>query len=200
MAMAFQKMLERFGLMDKIHAVNTDNALPNDKQMTKLTVLDNSFEKDNHVRCFNHTMQLSAKTLLAPFNTAISQKATQDDKMPEEDDDQLILEGDDEDEEEDNAQGSEDEDDGIGELDELSESEQAGVLKSTAVVRETVTMVRNHETENVRFLDTLLIVGYPNRYDNLHLRSFIQQQLPFLRGATPARNSTSRRGSSLVTL
>ena len=150
MAMAFQKMLERFGLMDKIHAVNADNASPNDKQMTKLAVLDNSFEKDNHVRCFNHTMQLSAKTLLVPFNTAISQKATQDDEMPEEDDDQLILEGDDEDE--DDAQGSEDEDDGIDELDELSESERAGVLKSTAVVRETVTKVRNHETKNVRIL------------------------------------------------
>ena len=95
MALAFQKMLARFGLTEKIHAVNADNAMANDKQTIKLNALPNSFEKENCVRCFNHTLQLSAKALLAPFNPAISQKATQDDEMPEEgDDDQLLLEDD----------------------------------------------------------------------------------------------------------
>jgi hypothetical protein len=146
MAAAFQKMLERFGLTDKIHAVNADNASANNKLTAKLAALDNSFEKDNHVRCFNHTMQLSAKTLLAPFNTAISQKATQDDEMPEEEDDQPTPDEDeddedDEDDEEDDAQRADDEDDGIDELGELSESERAGILESTAAVRETVTKV-----------------------------------------------------------
>jgi hypothetical protein len=144
-------MVERFSLTEKIHAVNADNASANNKLTAKLTTLDNSFEKDNHVRCFNHTMQLSAKTLLAPFNTAISQKATQDDEMPEEDDDQLVPEEDDEDDEEIDAECADDEDDGIDKLDEPSESERAGVLESTAVVHDTVTKVRYHKAENICF-------------------------------------------------
>ena len=160
MAVAFQKMLERFGLTKKIHTVNADNASANNKLMAKLDASDNSFEKDNHVRCFNHTMQLSAKTLLAPFNTAISQKATQDGEMPEEDDDRPTLEEDEdnednEDNEEDDAQCANDEDDGIDELGELSESERAGVLESTAAVRETVTKVCYLEAENVRIFALL---------------------------------------------
>ena len=75
MAVAFQEMLKRFGLTEKIHALNADNATSNDKQTTKLDALPNSFEEENRVRCFNHTMQLSAKSLLAPLNPAISQKA-----------------------------------------------------------------------------------------------------------------------------
>lgn len=82
MALAFQQMLERFGLTNRIHAVNADNATANDKQTIKLDSLDNLFKEENRVRCFNHTLQLSAKALLAPFNTAISHKATQDDVMP----------------------------------------------------------------------------------------------------------------------
>jgi hypothetical protein len=161
MAVAFQRMLERFGLTKKIHAVNTDNASANDKQTAKLAASDNSFKKDNHVRCFNHTMQLSAKALLASFNTAISQKATQDGEMPEEDDDQPTPEQDDDDEddeddEEDDAQCANDEDDGIDKLGELSESKQAGVLESTAAVRETVTKVCYLDTENVRITDCWL--------------------------------------------
>jgi hypothetical protein len=153
MAMAFQEMLEWFGLTEKIHALNADNATSNDKQTTKLDALPNSFEEENRVRCFNHTMQLSAKSLLVPLNPAISQKATQDDEMPEEDEDQPLLEDDaedeDDDDDEENVEEDNDADDGINELEELSEDEQAQVLKNTAEVRETVTKVSHHETENV---------------------------------------------------
>jgi hypothetical protein len=76
MALAFQRMLKWFSLTEKIHAVNADNAMANDKQMTKLDSLNNSFEAANCVCCFNHTLQLSTKALLAPFNPAISCKAT----------------------------------------------------------------------------------------------------------------------------
>ena len=72
MANAFQDMLNRFGLTEKILAVNADNATSNDTQTTKLDQLDNSFEEENRVRCFNHTLQLSAKSLLKPFNMALS--------------------------------------------------------------------------------------------------------------------------------
>ena len=64
MAKAFQNMLEHFGLTQKILAFNADNATANDKQTTKLGALDNSFNEANRVRCFNHTLQLSAKALL----------------------------------------------------------------------------------------------------------------------------------------
>ena len=155
MAVAFQRMLKWFGLTKKIHAVNTDNASANNKLTAKLAASDNSFEKDNHVWCFNHTMQLSAKTLLTPFNTAISRKATQDGEMPEQDDDRPTPEQDEddkdnEDNEEDDAQCADDGDDGIDELGELSESERAGVLESTAAVRDMVTKVCYLDTENVR--------------------------------------------------
>ena len=49
MALAFQRMLEQFGLTKKIHAVNVDNVMANDKQTTKLDPLNNSFEAANHV-------------------------------------------------------------------------------------------------------------------------------------------------------
>ena len=150
MALAFQDMLEQFGLTEKIHAINADNATPNDKQTTKLAALKNSFKEENRVRCFNHTLQLSAKSLLAPFNTAISQKATQDDEMLEEDDsDKLMPEDNNDDDDDKDDEDNDDEDDGINELEELNENERAQVLENTAEVRETVTKVSDYETKDV---------------------------------------------------
>jgi hypothetical protein len=144
MAIAFQRMLGWFSLTEKIHMVNADNVTANDKQTTKLNALPNSFEEANCVQCFNHMMQLSAKSLLAPLNPAISQKVTQDDEMPEEDDDQPLPEDDaedDEDDEEEDIREEDDEDDGINELEELNEDKQVQVLEDTAEVRNTVTKV-----------------------------------------------------------
>jgi len=50
-------------------------------------MLPNSFEELNRVRCFNHTIQLSAKALLKPFSSAGSIEADNeteygDDGMP----------------------------------------------------------------------------------------------------------------------
>jgi hypothetical protein len=163
MALAFQKMLEQFGLTEKIHAINADNATANDKQTIKLDALPNSFEKENRVRCFNHTLQLSAKALLAPFNPAISQKTTQGDEMPEEgDDDQLLPEDDtedDEDDSEEDAEKNDDEDDDINELDELSEDERVQVLENTMEVRETITKVSYTKQKMFAFADRLLTIG-----------------------------------------
>jgi hypothetical protein len=151
MAKTFQDMLECFGLAEKILAVIADNATANDTQTTKLSTLDNSFEEENRARCFNHTVQLSVKTLLKPFNMALSGKATYVDEMVEEDDDdQLIPEIDEgEDDEDEVDEEKDDEDDGIDELEQLSENEQEQVLKDTAAVRGTVTKVCPHETEDV---------------------------------------------------
>ena len=79
MVNVFQKMLQQFGLTKKILAINADNATSNDMQTTKLDQLDNTFDKENWVRCFNHTLQLSAKALLKPYNVGLSAKATDND-------------------------------------------------------------------------------------------------------------------------
>jgi hypothetical protein len=47
MANTFQNMLQQFGLTEKIHAVNADNATLNDTQTTKLDQLDNTFDEEN---------------------------------------------------------------------------------------------------------------------------------------------------------
>jgi hypothetical protein len=47
-----------------------DNASSNDTQTASLAAeTANSFEEINRVRCFNHTMQLSAKTMLRLFDS-----------------------------------------------------------------------------------------------------------------------------------
>ena len=137
MAKAFQDMLEQFGLSEKILGLNADNASANDKLTTKLSSLNNSFQEDYRARCFNHTMQLSAKTLLKPFNTGLSSRDV--DITDEEDDDLLIPEAEEEDDDDNN--NKDDEDEGIDELETLSEEEQTQVLEDTAAVRTTLTRV-----------------------------------------------------------
>ena len=125
-------MLKHFGLTEKILAVNADNATANNKQTTKLNALDNSFEKANQVQCFNHTIQLSVKTLLAPFNTAISGTVSEEDHydelLPEVEQDN---EGDNDsndnsnsNEDDEEEEGNDVEDDSVNELQELSQDEQ----------------------------------------------------------------------------
>ena len=163
MANAFQKMLEQFGLTEKIHAVNADNASPNDTLTTKLDQLDNTFEEENRARCFNHTLQLSAKALLKPFNIGLSGNVADDDDHSTQDDngDSAIVEDDEEDEgdEEERAEDDkDDEDDNINELEELSEDERSQVLEETTVVRETVTKVSNLILKQNMFAFSLLTI------------------------------------------
>jgi hypothetical protein len=65
-----------------MHAFTGDNATSNDKQTAKLEKKDNSFDLANHIRCFNHTIQLSAKALIKLFTTCISSVTSDDDEMP----------------------------------------------------------------------------------------------------------------------
>ena len=152
MAKAFQKMLQEFGLTRKILSFNANNASANDMQTMKLDELDNSFNKENRIRCFNHTMQLSAKALLKPFTSGLSGKQTNDDEMAIteiEDPDGLLMEGDDDDEDKVDVEngvtnhGKEDDvDDGIDEIVELGEDEQTRLLEETAAVCQAVSKVR----------------------------------------------------------
>lgn len=108
--------------------------------------MKNSFEETNHVRCFNHTLQLSAKALLRPFNPALG-------KAPDIDSDggQDDLEGNDN--EGDNNDGKKDnrpdvldvydvDDDDIDELDDLDADSRDELMADAAVVRTTVSKLR----------------------------------------------------------
>ena len=160
MANTFQKMLEQFRLTEKIHAVNADNASPNDTLTTKLDQLDNTFEEENRARCFNHTLQLSAKALLKPFNIGLSGNVADDDDHSTQDDngDSAIVEDDEEDEGDEEERAEDDEDDNINELEELSEDERSQVLEETTVVRETVTKVSNLILKQNMFAFSLLTI------------------------------------------
>jgi hypothetical protein len=158
MAKAFQDMLERFGLTEKILGINADNASANDKQTTKLSSLNNSFKEEYRARCFNHTLQLSAKTLLKPFNTALSKVADEVDIGDEDDDDPPILadpdvEGEEEGNDDEEDEEKDDDDDGVDELETLSEEERTEVLEDTAAVRATVTKVCDYEPGYAHVID-----------------------------------------------
>ena len=160
MAKAFQNMLEQFGLTERILGINADNASANNKQTTKLSSLNNSFKEEYRARCFNHTLQLSAKTLLKPFNVALSGNAADNIDTTDEDNEELpnLVDADEEGEEEDDDNDKEnedkdDEDDGVDELETLSEEERAEVIEETAAVRVTVTKVSNHEAGYANIID-----------------------------------------------
>ena len=87
--------------------MNANNATSNDTQGEALAEMPNSFELENRVRCFNHTLQLSAKTLHRHFNAGLG-KTSEDGDNPNVDD--LLNSGmDDEEEDEDDEDEDEDE-------------------------------------------------------------------------------------------
>jgi hypothetical protein len=150
-------------------------------------------------------LQLSAKTLLKPFNSALSGKATGDDEMaiPEEieDSDGLLMpedEGEGEDKDEDKVtdhDNEEDEDNGIDELAELGEDKQTR-LGDTTAVRQAVTKVRIDDGVKI----VRVLTNFISRSDNSHLQSFIRQLSLFQLGIATAVSSTSKSASSPMTL
>lgn len=153
----------------QILAFNGDNATSNDTQTAELEKKNNSFSISNHIRCFNHTIQLSAKALLKPFSKCVSTSNTDDDDMPALDD--IEDEGEDGDGDEGDDDGDEDEmtlteeddeEDGIDEFEALSGEEQAKLLEETAAVKETISKVHNTFPSPLPFLNT----SY--RFDNSH--------------------------------
>jgi hypothetical protein len=140
LAREFQDMLKRFGLSDKVLAVNADNASANDTQMSALSFEDNTFEEENRVRCFTHTAQLSAIALIHPFNVGMTSKDT--DVVGVE---AAPIKDDDEDAETtaDKGETKEDANDGVDELEEMSEADKANLLLDTQLVRGTVSKVRS---------------------------------------------------------
>ena len=133
----------------QVLAVNADNASANDMQMHVLATLNNSFEVENHVRCFNHTLQLSAKTLVKPFNVALSSGLKDDGSLTNEDEDDMPALEDCVDDTDDDTEGADDDkgkskefsDDETDEFDQLNEVDREELLEDTAAVREMVSKV-----------------------------------------------------------
>lgn len=138
--------------------MNADNASSNNMQMTKLASMDNSFNEAGCMHCFNHTLQLSVKTLLKPFNAALSSTGAADDQATDEGDDSgdnndlPALEANDDDEDEDNEDAeqrdiSDDVSDNIDDIDDvdelaaLDEEDHESLLSETAIVCATVSKV-----------------------------------------------------------
>jgi hypothetical protein len=169
-------------------AISGDNATSNNTQTTALAKMDNSFEEVHRVRCFNHTLQLSSKALLKPFNVGILGEPGDEPIDGEEDNMPLLEDVDGEDETQSDADGTDEfeddtgtEDDGIDELEALTEQERSRLLAETAAVRTMVT--------KVCFVSMLLREGssvpdcYISRFVGFPSRLFIRQQLLFRRGA-----------------
>lgn len=144
-------------------AMNADNASSNDTQGEALAGMPNSFVQEHRVRCFNHTLQLSAKTLLRPFNSGLGKGAEDDDAKDVDD----LLDSEDESDSEDDDEGDGDGDgddaedpmalldagvidDGIDELGALDEATRDEILTDTAAVREMVTKLRRLSFSIVR--------------------------------------------------
>ena len=111
--------------------------------MTSLDRLPNSFEAINRVRCFNHTMQLSAKALLKPFSASPKDDDITEGGNDDEDTEDgigLIDEGGDEEQEEED-EPTEDEEDKEDPFEMLDEVDREQLLEDTAAVRATLNKV-----------------------------------------------------------
>ena len=146
--------------------------------MEKLDDLPNSFEKTNHVRCFNHTLQLSAKALLKPFTATTESSDDRDSDSNEtplpEDDEELEQDDDTEEvsEDEDNGDDDTDDDDDDEEEDPFSKLDPAAkaqLMEDTQAVSITLNKVRINGIYlllllRVSFADSQAVVCYCSLY------------------------------------
>jgi hypothetical protein len=107
------------------------------------------------VCCFNHTLQLSAKALLHPFNTVLDKVADSDEGL--EDADAIFDDDDDESDDNETKEGDgllniSDEDDSDNEVDELKELDEE-MHKQLIVDMETV-----HQTVSKVFVLAILMI------------------------------------------
>lgn len=142
--------------------------------------LPNTFEGFNRVRCFNHTIQLSAKALLKPFYSAglietddetddgIAPQAMDDNEEKEEEDDHM-----------DDELGDEEEEDP---LDAMDNDKRESLIKNTEAVRTTLLKVSLYASIISLFLCSL----YHYRFVNYPSLLSIPLPLPSLHGMMPA--------------
>jgi hypothetical protein len=131
--------------------MNANNVMSNNTQEETLMEMPNSFKLKNCVHCFNHTLQLSTKALLHPFNAGLG-KATEDGTCDNVDN--LLSLGIDDNSNDDDNDDEEDEDedlpvildeddinDSIDKLDALDADSREVMINDTTAVCETVTKV-----------------------------------------------------------
>jgi hypothetical protein len=124
--------------------VTADNASSNNVQIAALYGLENSFDEANHIRCFNHTIQLSGKVLIKPFNAGMGKAGSGFENSPDDAPSLEEFDHDDNTDDDEDAglfEGTNEEDDGEDEDESLSEEEHSSLLDDTSAVRETVSKV-----------------------------------------------------------
>jgi hypothetical protein len=118
-----------------------------DTQTIMLAGMKNTFEEENRVRCFNHTLQLSATTLTRPFNAGMTSEVNRE---ADGDGDDLHdvgeFEADDDDDDDEGVDEGVDMErddvaDDIDEFEELNAADKETFLGDTADVRSTVSKV-----------------------------------------------------------
>jgi hypothetical protein len=118
--------------------VTTEIVTSINSQQRNLARLGNSFEEENHVQCFYHTLQLSANALMSPLHPAFGQPPDLYDYYEYD----PGVKGEDDDDEEDVRQDvldiSEVDDDKIDELDYLDDHSREKLIEDTAVVRSAI--------------------------------------------------------------
>jgi hypothetical protein len=151
LAVAFQAMLEHFGLEHRILTFNADNASNNNTQAIELVNMENSFSEDNRICCFNHTLQLSARALLKPFNKSISvaneleehaHHTTADENLAvDDDDDDDFLRLDDADDAASDSDVNDNVDEELEGDEDLDTEEEERLFDETSVVRDVIAKV-----------------------------------------------------------
>ncbi len=69
---AFSKSLKDFKVFDKKLAITLDNAYNNDTFLSALMERDPTFDKEHHIGCFGHILNLSAQDALGCVESEIS--------------------------------------------------------------------------------------------------------------------------------
>ena len=138
--------------------MTADNASSNNVQAAALYELENSFDEANHIRCFNHTIQLSGKALIKPFNAGMGKRDSgpnsgDNDNPNLEDFDHNDDTGGDGDPFEDRVE------DDNNNNNKLSEEEHSRLLDDTSAVRETVSKVRVYLKVDFCFSDTTIFLS-----------------------------------------
>jgi hypothetical protein len=124
--------------------VTADNASSNNVQVATLFGLENFFDVANHVRCFNHSIQLSCKALIKPFNAGMGQAECDIENSPNDAPSLEEFETDNDDTDNSDTGLFEDADEGDISEDEdksLREKEHSSLLDNTSAVCETVSKV-----------------------------------------------------------
>ncbi len=123
--------------------MTADNASSNAIQVTALYGLENSFDEANHVRCFNHTIQLAGKALIKPFNVGMGKAEDSENSTSNAPSLEMLNQDDNIDDDRDTGlpddRDVEDDDKEI-----LSEEEHSSIMADTLEVCETVSKVRLH--------------------------------------------------------